>query len=82
MSRLEIAAEVVAQCHKNRMKHGGSEHDDTHTGNDWIAFITKHAGRAVLSKWDIAVYRGHMIKAAAAAFAAIEWCDRQTGVSE
>ena len=61
-------------------KHGGAEHDDEHSFNDFIAFISKHAGRCVDAKpRDV---RGHMIRVAALAVAVIEKIDRdQSGES-
>ncbi len=67
----EIHDERVAQDNK----WGGVAKDDRNTGNDWVAYIVKHAGRAVVS-WDRAVFRQQMIRVGALAVAAIEWCDR------
>lgn len=55
---------------------GGPEHDDLHSSNDWIAFIAKHAGRAVVWPFDKSVFRKQMVRVAALAIAAIAWCDR------
>lgn len=56
-------------------KWGGIEHDDTHSSNDWVAYIAKHLGRA--ADWDYTAFRRHMIRVAALAVAAIEWVDRR-----
>ena len=55
-------------------KHGGAEHDDDHSINDFIAFISKHSGRCVDAK--PREVRGHMIRVAALAVAVIEKIDR------
>jgi hypothetical protein len=59
---------------------GGPAHDDTHTNHDWISFIIKQLGKAVISTgacgWDHLTFRHQMLKVAALAVAAIEWCDR------
>lgn len=54
----------------------GPDHDDTHNSHDWLAFILKHAGRAVIWPWDREKFREQMVKVAALAVAAIQWCDR------
>ena len=68
-------------------KWGGKTHDDTHSAWDWIAYITKHAGKAVTDQsgqlLDLTVipeplmFRYQMIRVAALAIAAIEWIDRK-----
>lgn len=59
---------------------GGPEHDDTHAPRDWIAILGKHFGR-LERNWDepkaIAHFRRQLIKVAAVAVAAVEWCDRR-----
>lgn len=72
----EIQAERASQRHK----WGGDDHDDQHTTWDWLAIITKHTGAAVdfgeKNRLNIPKYRRQMVRVAALAVAAIEWCDR------
>jgi len=55
-------------------KWGGPEHDDEHSTNDFIAYLTKHAGRAVDA--DPHELREQMIRVAALAVAVVEKIDR------
>lgn len=68
----EIHDERVAQD----KKRGGSSNEDKNKSYDWLAFIRKNAGRAVKQPWDRARFRQQMIRVAAFAVAAVEWCDR------
>lgn len=68
----EVHDERVAQD----KKWGGAERDDTNTSYHWLAYLTKHSGRAVTNPWDRALFRQQMIRVAALAVAAVEWCDR------
>ena len=66
----EIKAERAAQDEK----WGGARHDQDHRPEDWIVFIVKHLDRA---DWrERAPFRAAMVKVAALAVAAIEYCDR------
>lgn len=69
----QIKMERIAQD----IQWGGSNHDDTHSSWDWIAYLTQHAGRAVMWPFDALKFRTQMIKVAALAVAAIEWLDRR-----
>jgi hypothetical protein len=60
--------------------HGGPEHDDEHTAEDWVAFICKQAGKSLIGIEHPA--RNRMICVAALAVAAVESIDRKTGVSK
>lgn len=71
MNRQEIFAEVNAERVLQDAKWGGHQHDQSHSPNDWIAYITKHAGKAA----DGDSFRDQMIKVAALAIAAIESID-------
>jgi hypothetical protein len=57
-------------------KWGGPGHDDRHTSHDWVSYLTKHVGKAVMFPWDKTLFRNQMVRVAAVAVAAIEWCDR------
>jgi len=65
---------------------GGAAGNDNNDCYDWVAFLTKHLGKAVLYKSRNAsnhttererVFRYQMVRVAALAVAAIEWADRQ-----
>lgn len=58
---------------------GGDDHDDHHSSSDWIVFISKQLGKAVVHEWSQAersLFRSSMVKVGALAVAAIEWYDR------
>jgi|AntDeeMinimDraft_6_1070357.scaffolds.fasta_scaffold14704_2 hypothetical protein len=78
-----IYEEIQAERDHQRRKWGGAEHDDQHTTFDWLAILTKHVGQAFdpgeRGRLDIPKYRHQMIRVAAVAVAAIEWCDRNFG---
>jgi hypothetical protein len=57
---------------------GGPEQDKLHGSYDWIAYIVKHLGRAVMFPWNVETYRHQMVIVAALAVAAIQWCDMAT----
>lgn len=74
--RSKIMVEID-QCRiEQDMTWGGPGHDDTHTSHDWIAYIVKHLGRAVMWPFSMTTFRRQMVIVAALAVAAIEWCDR------
>jgi hypothetical protein len=74
--------DILDQIKKERQqqddKWGGPLHDDEHTNFDWIAYITKHLGRAVMWPFEADIFRNQMIRVAALAVAAIQWVDRRT----
>lgn len=72
-----ILDEVAAECARQVTQWGGPEHDDEHGPYAWIAFITKHAGKAMDGD-----FRGQMIRVAALAVAAVETCDRHRSKKE
>lgn len=77
--RKHLAAVLIEVFHERRrqdLRWGGPEHDDGHGPHDWIAYIMRHAGRAVMWPWDRSTFRRQMIRVAALAVAAVEWCDR------
>lgn len=82
MSNLRrIFAEIETERQCQDVKHGGSEIDDGHTGNDWIAIIVRHLGLAANDKaaFELVRYRKQLIRVAATCFAAVEALDRLTG---
>jgi len=70
----KIIEEILAEREYQDHKWGGDAHDDSHSSIDWVAFITKHLGRAVEGN----TFRQQMVKVAALAVAAAEWHDRGT----
>ena len=82
MSRESILKEIDRERDRQDKMWGGADHDDTHTHHDWAAFITAYVGQAVFNpgggwKFDRRYFRSSMIKIAALAVAAAEWCDRK-----
>jgi len=75
---IEAALEEVRieRAYQDR-KWGGPQHDDTHNSHDWIAYIVRYAGRAVMWPFNPHVFRRSMVKVAALAVAAIQWEDRR-----
>lgn len=68
----EINNERIAQD----AEWGGIKHDDTHNSWDWIAYLTKHLGKAVMWPFNRDKFRYQMIRVAALAVAAVEWIER------
>jgi uncharacterized protein YcbX len=73
-----IAAEVYKE-REYQMEKWGTKFDKKNTPNDWVCYIAQYLGRAVTMPWSAATFRVGMVKVAALAFAAIEWCDRTGG---
>lgn len=73
----DVVREIKAERQRQDRKWGGAEHDDEHLEHDWIAFIVRHAGRAVVWPRDLPAFRAAMVKVGALAVAAIEWADRR-----
>ena len=74
MARQAIFDLIETERAAQDAKWGGPEHDDAHQMNDFIAYITKHAGRAVDAKSH--EVRDHMIRIAALAVAVVEKIER------
>ena len=74
---MSIYDEIREERVRQYFKWGGLENDDKNSSNDWLAYIVKHAGRGVMRPWDLGLFRRQMIRVAALAVAAIEWCDRR-----
>ncbi len=72
----KIHVEVMGERIEQMKKWGGKDHDDKHSSHDWIAYIVRHAGKAVMWPWDPFLFRSQMVRVAALAYSAIEWCDR------
>ena len=70
----DIYDEIRDERQRQDAKHGGAEHDDAHTVNDFVAFISKHAGRCVDA--ELHEVRDHMIRVAALAVAVVQKVDR------
>lgn len=77
-----IYDEIEQERIKQDQQWGGAGHDDHHNSHDWICFIVKHLGKAVMFPWDSLTFRTQMIRIAALAIAAVEWCDRLTSKSK
>lgn len=74
----KIIEEVLVEREYQDNKYGGTMHDDRHNSHDWMAYITKHLGKAVTYPWRGDTFRVQMIRVAALAVAAAEWHDRGT----
>jgi len=75
--RKVLFQEIEDERNKQDAKWGGPTNDELHSSWDWIAFITKHTGKAVMWPWDGPLFRYQMVRVAALAVAAIEWFDRR-----
>ncbi len=71
-----IVLEILSERYRQDEKWGGPGHDDQHGPHNWIAYIVRHAGRAVMWPWDRSLFRKQMVKVGALAIAAIEWAGR------
>lgn len=74
---MTIFDEIKAERDAQDAEWGGASHDDSHTNWDWVAYLTKHLGKAVVWPFNWDVFRKQMVRVAALAVAAIEWVDRQ-----
>lgn len=72
--RKQLFAEIDAERSRQDDKWGGSEHDDTHSIEAWVAYIVVQLGEAVDT--DNAVARRQLVRVAAMAIAAVEVLDR------
>ena len=71
-----IFGEIRAELAKQDEEWGGPSHDDQHTSHDWIAFLMKHAGKAVMWPFNSRTFRRQMVRVAALAIQATAWCYR------
>lgn len=67
---------ILERLMKQRQTHGGPDHDDAHSQNDWISFIVKFAGMAVDTI--PGEFRHRMIDVAALAISAWESSQRKS----
>lgn len=72
---MSIYDEIKEERTRQREEWGGADHDIKHNTHDWIAFIAKHLGKAVMWPFDKKVYRYQLIRVAALAVAAVEAFD-------
>ena len=75
MNREEIFQAIIEE-RANQDKFFGEENDDLNNANDWVAFITKHSGKALRNPFAISHFREQMVRVAALAVAALEWSSR------
>ena len=75
LTREAIYREIIVEREKQDRIWGGPDHDRVLTSNDWIAYISKHVGKAVHWPWSPERFRQQMFVIAALAVAAIEWID-------
>jgi hypothetical protein len=73
-TRDQIYQDINAERDAQDAQHGGAEHDDAHSLNDFVAFIARHAGKAVDAP--LVEQRKQMVRVAALAVAVIEKVDR------
>lgn len=87
--QLEILNEIHAERVVQDKQWGGSDHDDQHTGSDWLNFISRFNSKAFrelcIENGELkddrveihASYRKRLVQIAALALAAIEVYDRK-----
>lgn len=73
---------IFEEVHKERaaqdLQWGGPMHDDSHSIEDWVGYIIKHASEATHEGTRLRDFRRSMVRVASLAVAAIEACDRAT----
>lgn len=76
--REDIWDDIRRQMDANDARHGGPEHDDTHSRRDWISLIVGRLGNADrrADEQATAVYISAMIEVCALAIQAIESTER------
>jgi hypothetical protein len=74
-TREAIFRQIAIEREKQDRLWGGADHDRVHKSHDWVAYITKHVGRAVFWPWTPEKFRQQMVIVAALAVAAVEWID-------
>lgn len=78
--RQTILIQLNQRLDDNDQKHGGPEHDDTHSASEWIAFIKQWAAKAMQDynhSDPQRSYRDRMLDVASLAIHAIESYDRK-----
>lgn len=73
--RLKLYAEISAERQRQDLEHGGPEHDDGHTQDEWSWMISDHNQRALQNGGR--EFRKQMVRVAALAIAAVEAHDRE-----
>jgi hypothetical protein len=75
-----VLTEVASERDEQDRQWGGVPHDDANRQWDWLAYLTRHMGKAVKyppdAKLHIVAFRQQMVKIAAIAVAAIQAADR------
>lgn len=74
---LNIYDEVMRERIAQMEEWGGPDADDSNTKLDWVAYITKHVGKALTNPVNIDIFRYQMVRVAALAIAAVASVDRQ-----
>lgn len=76
-----VLTEVARERDIQDRQWGGTEHDDRNRPWDWLTYIAKHIGKAVVyppdSKQAFIVFRRELLKVASLATAAIQAIDRR-----
>lgn len=70
--RREEVFKAINDEREYQEKRWGAAFDEKNTPNDWVAYITKHAGMSVTLPLDKAQFRNQMLKVAAIAVAVLE----------
>jgi uncharacterized protein YacL len=71
-----ILSEVWEERKAQIEEWGGPDIDDSNTKLDWIAYITKHVGKALTNPFNLDIFRYQMLRVAALAIAAVASVDR------
>ena len=74
MKRAEIFEAIEAE-REYQQRRWGNEFDHKNTPNDWIAYLTLYAGKAVTLPFDAHVFRTMVLKVATLCVAALEQDD-------
>lgn len=72
---LDIIGDIINERKRQRIKYD-AEFDSKNTSNDWVSYITRHAGQAVTYPMHTEVFKEQMIKVATLAIAAIEQLEK------
>ena len=75
-----ILDEICEEC-EHQITTGIADFDSTNTLNDWVAYITKYAGKAIIDEdyGMLKAMRHRLIQVAALAVAAVQSCDESGG---
>lgn len=79
MTRAIILMLVNQERLRQDAEWGGPDHDRKHNSHDWIAYIVKHTGKAVMTPFRPETFVTSMLKVAALAVAAVEWASDTWG---